>query len=82
MPVTLVSMMFPYLMTLQSGPARFFNELVPPTGPPPEIMDPRAALAIWQLTISMLHSRMLHNIMFKEITNSLLSTVHLAVSGI
>jgi hypothetical protein len=41
-------------MTLISGPSAFYNEVIPPTGPPPENMDPRAAMAIWQLSISTL----------------------------
>jgi len=41
-------------MTVISGPSAFYNEIIPPTGPPPENMDPRAAMAIWQLSISTL----------------------------
>ncbi|KAF8167886.1 hypothetical protein B0H34DRAFT_683543 [Crassisporium funariophilum] len=41
----------PIIMSFHSGPAWFYNELVPPTGPPPEYMDPRATIAIWQLVL-------------------------------
>lgn len=41
------------------GPSWFYNELVPPTGPPPESMDPRATIAVWQLTICRFRSHIL-----------------------
>ena len=49
-----VSAIGPIIMTLISGPSAFYNEVIPPTGPPPENMDPRSVMAIWQLTISTL----------------------------
>jgi len=49
-----ISAIGPIIMTLISGPSAFYNEVIPPTGPPPENMDPRAAMAIWQLSISYL----------------------------
>jgi len=38
-------------MAFKSGPGWFYNELTPPTGPPPEYLDPRASIAVWQLVI-------------------------------
>ncbi|KAF4623228.1 hypothetical protein D9613_001995 [Agrocybe pediades] len=41
----------PFVTSLMWGPRWFYNELVPPTGPPPETLDPRSTIAVWQLTI-------------------------------
>jgi len=47
----LVSEIGPFIGSVLWGPAWFYNELVPPTGPPPTYLDPRAEIGIWQLTI-------------------------------
>jgi len=41
----------PFVTSFIWGPQWFYNELVPPTGPPPEYLDPRSTIAVWQLTI-------------------------------
>lgn len=45
------TLLVPILMSAIRGPQWFYNELVPPTGPPPSELDPRSKVATWQLTI-------------------------------
>ena len=46
-----VSEVGPLIGSLMYGPSWFYNELIPSSGPPPTDLDPRAAIAIWQLSI-------------------------------
>ncbi|KAF8807610.1 hypothetical protein BYT27DRAFT_7097872 [Phlegmacium glaucopus] len=61
----------PIIMAFKSGPGWFYNELTPPTGPPPEYLDPRAAIAVWQLVICYLLLFFITSLGFRAIRDSL-----------
>ncbi|KAJ3510384.1 hypothetical protein NLJ89_g4705 [Agrocybe chaxingu] len=61
----------PFIMSVKSGPAWFYNELVPPTGPPPVYLDPRTEIAIWQLTICYILLFLIATLGFRAIRDTL-----------
>jgi len=61
----------PIIMAFKSGPGWFYNELTPPTGPPPEYLDPRSSIAVWQLVICYLLLFFMTSLGFRAIRDSL-----------
>ncbi|KAF9056391.1 hypothetical protein BJ165DRAFT_510430 [Panaeolus papilionaceus] len=65
-----ISEVGPFVMSLKEGASWFYNELVPPTGPPPKDLDARAVIAIWQLAICYMLIFVITSLIFRSIRDS------------
>jgi len=66
-----LSLLGPFIQSCLWGPAWFYNELVPPKGPPPIDLDPRAQIGIWQLLTCYVSIFLITAILFRVIRDDL-----------
>jgi len=66
-----ISELGPLITSILWGPSWFYNELTPPTGPPPPDLDVRAVIAIWQLDICFLLIFVITSLVFRAIRDNL-----------
>ncbi|KJA29380.1 hypothetical protein HYPSUDRAFT_32802 [Hypholoma sublateritium FD-334 SS-4] len=66
-----ISEVGPLIGSLMYGPSWFYNELTPSSEPPPTDLDPRAAIAIWQLSICYLLLFLIQSFGYRAVRDTL-----------